>query len=274
MERVTCFKLSYILGVSENLLRERYTVEARVALDYGKFQITDAILQMRSATGLFYSMMRSYCAGLLASVTDIVAKRRKLLAAVYHDLEISIDEDLFREIVDLPDLTSQSAAQMAFLLHNADCSSGLYFFGKELFNVAPDLMFRDDIALRDRLCLYSGRRLAPIFDMSSLGVAVRNYVSNIFISDIESLGSPVYRYDGGICNLNYKAWRADNSYCEVEYPLSPGSVVVTSDAKWVAKNVMLHEDVTFVVVLPVYPKYYRTWRRRIYHNIRFLSTRE
>lgn len=274
MERTTCFKLCYALGVSEVELEECYPVECRVAFQLGEFKATSAVDRFRELSRFYFNTMGCYEAGLLAPLQAAIEEHNRMLTRVHLELEIQIPLNLFAQITRLPTLDAKTAVQIAFLMSKTTHLHGLYFWQNELLNVALGTMLRDDLAFRDRLCLISGDRLGPLFDQSTFGAAVRSYLDAVFVSKPEDLGCPVFRYDGNGLGLNYRLWSARAPQTPQVQEVTGGCTVVTQDAHWVSKQAVLHPDVNFVLVLPIESKFYRVWRKRLLPNIYLLSLKE
>lgn len=224
MERTTCYKLCYALGVSQAELVYNFGVEHRVACTFGVFNPGPSARRFRALAALYYHIMRNYYAyadvkgfrvgveefysqfsvtsdydpvhergdrPLLEYVQEVVWEHNILAKDAYKDLQIAIPEDVFREVTALPFLTQQSAAQVAFLMSKTNHAYGLYFFGNDLLNVSLGSMLQDDMALRDRLSLCFGARMPSMYDNSALSAEVSKYLADAFIrvQNISNLGN-------------------------------------------------------------------------------------
>ena len=270
MEKTTCFKLCYILGVSQEELAEAYPVEYRVAFELGAFNVTPAMQRFRELSTFYYQNLRNYEAGSLVKLQAAVEEHNILLGQVHADLQIQLSFALFELIAKCPNLDAKTAVQIAFIMSKTNPLYGLYFYQRELLNIALGAMLHDDLSLRDRLSLVSGERPQTL-DQSDFGAAVRNYIGGVFISCPSDLGRPVFRYNGKTSGANYVTWVENNPEVAELSELSDGQTVVTQDARWVFKQAPSHTGVNFVVILPIDARHYRVWRRRILPNVYFLS---
>lgn len=248
-------------------------MESRIAFLFDQLKPTQAVERFRELSKFYFETIASYEAGLLALLQAAIKEHNRLLEKVHTEFEIAIPLELFDQITRLPELNAKTAVQIAFLMSKTSHLHGLYFWKNELLNVGLGAMLRDDLALRDRLCLISGERLGSFYDLSGYGISVREYVDAVFVSDPHALGGPIFRYDGNGDGFNYRVWRARNPKVPVVQKLVAGSTVVTNDAAWVAKQAPLHPDVNFIMVLQIESRYYRVWRKRMVPNIYLMSIR-
>lgn len=278
MKSLTCFKLCYVLGVSDVDLKVAYPLEYTVCIEQKAFHPTAAVDRFRYLSNKYFTGIRSLDGKVLAELQLSIREHNNMILQVYNELEINLPQDLFVQLTELPELTPKVTAQLMFLTNNTKHLYGLYFFGNELFNVALGSMLQDDMSLRDRLCLVSGQRLGPLYDRSYLAERVQEYMDKVFVkvSDLHKFRRLLVLNKDDASSMNFKLVTALPAVCNLptitnEYVPQSEDTILTCDARWVSKVATKYTDVHFVVVMPVEPKYYRAWRRRALPNVYMLS---
>ena len=213
MQRVTCYKLCYLLGVPNSKLASDFIIEHRLARRDGNFPITECMLRVRALSGIFFLVMKYYssCAE-MRSFSSLVAKEysettaetsydpikergslkladylrsvveehNALLPQVWQDANIALTEEQLALLLRLPEISDKTLPSLQFLHSNTDHMYGMYFYGRELLSVSLGSMLRDDLALRDRLSIYYATRLDSLYDRTKFAKAVTDYTREVF----------------------------------------------------------------------------------------------
>lgn len=310
LERVTCYKLCYALGVSEKNLQSEFLIEHRIANLGDTFCPGEELKRYRALSAVYFLIMNNYreyvdtskfqkkigstyatfikeldydpvaCKGsrsLLSYLQEVVAEHNYLCDAAYDQLQVALPYELFCTLTLLPELTASRVAQISFLMSNTGHFSGLYFYGHELLNVALGSMLQDDMSLRDRLSLFLGESLGSLHDRSEMALVVERYLRGVFLK-----AEQLCKRKNLVCYMGDR--RADElaNYLSTLPPISavtslegvkPGTTCVTADSRWVASVVRDYPGVDFAVLLPVENKYYKLWRSRRLPNIYLVSQR-
>lgn len=278
MGSITCFKLCYALGVADSELSFSYPLEYRVGIERGAFKPSETVQRFRQLSQLYFSNIKNLQGGMLSVLQAAVNEHNNMVHKVYTDLEIGLPEDLFVQLTEFPQLTPRVVAQLSFIASKVNPIHGLYFFGQELLNVALGTMLQDDMALRDKLCLVSGRRLESIIDKSNFYIALQEYVDHVYLSSKDlSRFEKIYLYAGNKgSSLNYRLTSRLPALLELpelekDQTLLPGEACITADEKWIATMAATHPQSVFIAVMPVASKFYKSWKRRPLENIFLLD---
>lgn len=312
VERTTCYKLCYAVGVSSIDLMQGFVVEHRVSCEFGVFAPGYKARLYRALAALYNHVMHNYYSyadtmqfsngvseffqpyfietsydpviargnrTLLEYLQEVVELHNEIAADAFEEMEIGIPREIFIEITRLPILDRKSAAQVAFLMSKISRIYGIYFFGKELLNVATGSMLQDDLALRDRLSLCFGGQFPSIKDTSALSHAVSDYLSKVFIDIYDK--SSMYRLavvDGIVESATMKSAisKCMRRYKYIKHVLSAedlksGDLCITSCAEFAIEAARQRRDVSFALVLPIESRYYKHCRRRVEPNIYMIS---
>lgn len=309
MERVTTFKLCFLLGVPEYKLRKDFPVEWRLASRIRYFDSMSAVLEYRDISLAYFAVLSRYkeCSAeismlhvlkdcgvsnisrvfpsstesLLEFTNRLASRRNELLAAAYSELHIQIPMDIMMSMLMLSRASSVQAAQLRFLLSHNSNPYGIYFPDRELLNVCVLSMFHDDLSLRDRLSLFIGQRVERIYDDSILGETVRSYVQDVYLSaETVRSYSKIYAYNGytsRLLDLKRYLSSADLEDIPITESLDldhvhSGALVISNDCRWVVKAAKRYDYLDFAVVMPVEPYFYRNAKERLVENIYLVSS--
>lgn len=310
MERVTCYKLCYALGVSEKNLQSEFLIEHRIANLGDVFCPGEGLKRYRALSAVYFLIMNNYREyvdtptfekkigstyrafvkelgynpapsrgrrSLLSYLQEVVTEHNSLCDTAYDQLQIALPYELFCTLTLLPELTPSRVAQISFLMSNTGHFSGLYFYGHELLNVALGSMLQDDMCLRDRLSLFLGESLGSLHDRSEMALVVERYLRGVFLkADQLCKRKNLVYYEGSKRTeelANYLSTLPPIPLVTSLEELKAGTTCVTADSKWVASVVKEYPGVDFAVLLPVENKYYKLWRSRRVPNIYLVSQR-
>lgn len=310
LERITCYKLCYALGVSEKNLQSEFLIEHRIACIGDIFCPGEELKRYRALSAVYFLVMNSYREytdvfkfqkkigstyasfveelgydpvyhrgnrSLLSYLQEVVTEHNSLCDAAYDQLQLALPYELFCTLTLLPELTASRVAQISFLMSNTGHFSGLYFYGHELLNVALGSMLQDDMCLRDRLSLFLGESLGSIHDRSEMALVVERYLRGVFLKSeqlCKRKNLVYYVSDRRADELaNYLSTLPPVSAVTSLEGLKAGTTCIAADSKWVASVVREYPGVDFAVLLPVESKYYKLWRSRRLPNIYLVSQR-
>ena len=236
MNRVTCYKLLYALGVTDAELERDYRLEHKAASHSTYFMPGPSLLRFRADAAIFNLIINNFysiptMADLIQAVDSlrpqisclrfinrgrllesstvleaaqaVVVEHNMLCRKAYQELELAIPYFAFEQVVNLPDVNGQRMAQLAFIASKTERLYGLQFPGKDVLGVAIGAMFQSDLALRDRLALLTGSRMENLADRSQMGSAVDAFIQSAFVqSDVFTVFKRVLYYPGRPKNGN------------------------------------------------------------------------
>lgn len=317
MNKVTCYKLLYALGVTDTELSRDFRLEHRVASQGTFLMPGPSLLRFRANSAVFNYCVNNYydiasvkqlevcLQGLRTSVSCLrhfnrehlkkaetvidvlgraVRENSVLCRRAYQELECALSFSVFYAVVDLPEITAQTMARLAFIASKTERLYGLQFPGSPVLSVAIGAMFQSDLALRDRLSLLTGQRLDSIADRSQMGSAVDSLAQSAFVDTATlALHKEVWLYEGQ--PKNKVPWELVIEELKRDHPdivlhrvredsnLSAIPIVLTGDTRWVAEHSEFLPNVQFYVPLPIESKYYKQWKSRKVVNV-FLVNRK
>ena len=309
LERVTTFKLCFLLGVPEYKLQKDFSVEWRLASRIRYFDSMSAVIEYRDLSLAYFAALSRYreysteigmlhilndCGvsnisrvfpseteSLLEFTNRLAFRRNELLDAAYSELCLQIPKDILVQMVTLSPASSTQAAQLRFMMSHNSNPYGIYFPERELLNVCVLSMFHDDLSLRDRLSLFVGQRVERIYDESILGDAVRSYVQDVYLSTDAVRGySDIYVYNGYTSRLlDLKRYLTLANLDDIAITESldldavcSGALVITNDCRWVTRAAKRYDYLDFAVVMPVEPYFYRNAKERFVENVYLVSS--
>lgn len=299
MDRVTCFKLCYALGVSMEDLEYSYGIEYRVAFKEHNFVPSSELLQFRGLAMLYNFMLKNYskftskedletqidswlvgfedefgikpsslapCESIIEFIKNIVRSHNNLLRYAYIGLETSLSRKDFIMFCKLPDIDIATAKKISFLMNKTNHIYGLYFYGHELFNVSMGSFLQNDFALRTRLELFHGRQLPRLTDNSYFGERVEKYLNDVYLTD-EDILSLDYVYCmtseyGDICQRFANVVRID-----AIASIPDGGVFITRNYSVIPDLAVEFKNLKFAAILPISSKFYYQWKRRKFPNV-------
>lgn len=309
MHRITCYKLCYLLGVAPQKLAEDFVLEHRIAGRSDYFVRTYTMKRVRALSGVFFFVLKNYqecldnvsflekASAEIAQLSietgynpvaekgeqplskylqGVVEEQHELLHCAWEDSNLALSFEQFELIARLPDVTEKSLPILLFLHQKTDHMYGMYFYGRECLSVSFGAMLRDDLALRDRLSLYYGKRLPSLGDRTPFAKALEAY-SNAAFTTPETL----FKNHRVIC-VNQKDKKLPEKFttafagrpvtfvepdCVDWGSIGPRDCLVCPDSRWIADSCVEHPNVKFGAILPVESRYYNQWRKRKYENI-------
>lgn len=214
MNKVTCYKLLYALGVTDTELNRDFRLEHKAASYSTYFMPGPSLLRFRADAAIFNFVVNNFYRitsvdALLGSLDSlrldveclrhfnrrkiasdvtvagalqtVVYEHNNLCRRAYQELECAIPYFAFLNVVELPSVSAQRLSQLAFIASKTERLYGLQFPGKDVLSVAIGAMFQSDLALRDRLALLTGSRLDSIADRSQMGSAVDAFIQSAFV---------------------------------------------------------------------------------------------
>ena len=213
--QLLCYKLCYILGVTEETLYLRFRRLHELAIKGDYFKDKPAVRDFRALTRVYFLLIRHYDLYRKAnSIFEISGNRlddylngvsfdvdsifksssnlvecinmfsrlvSDLLHKVYIELEIGLSFSEFLLFTELPQIMEQELRQVQFLLKRSPSYFNIYFFASEVLNADISEMMRSDKFLLKRLLLVTGCRIASCSDTSSLALAVQNEDNSAFL---------------------------------------------------------------------------------------------
>ena len=299
MDRVTCFKLCYALGVSRSDIQKSYCLEYRVAFSDGAFKPTETLSKFRALAVLYNHIMRDYSrlkalddfrptldeelpdfkqefgtnpssfcesSNILTAICLIAKLRNSMIGSAYNDLEIAINASDFITFCKLPKLDKNTVDRIHFVMSKTNHLYGLYFYGNDVFNVSIGSFLQNDFALKSRIELNLGYKIKRIVDKSSFGKSVDFYLEQVYVTNekiqaIRNLYCFTCEY-GDIVSRFSHVKRIDSIS-----DIPSGSLVVTKNYSDIPELAEGYPNLNFGAMLPISSRHYYQWRRRKYPNV-------